>query len=380
LSVPIWAWGAFLAFVVVSLALDVFVLHRRAREVPLKEAAAWSAVWVAAGLAFAGLLWAWAGPGTAQAYLAGYLIEKSLSVDNIFLFAAIFSALAIPARHQHRVLMLGIVGALVMRAAFIAAGITLLEAIHPVIYVFGVVLLVAAVNMLRGDTAHSAPEDSRVVRAARRILPVTAEFHGQRLLVRDPGDPGGRGHRGRLVATPLLLALIVIETTDVIFAVDSIPAVLAVTTDPFVVYTSNVFALLGMRALYFLLAGAAARLRYLRPGLAVILAAVAAKLLLADVYTFPAWTAPAFISVVLAVVAVFSVRDGRRPRSRPAAKRTGTPAGTRAGARAGTRVNDRHAAEGPAPDGQARVPGRAGSRPAAGPRPGGAAVPPAARQ
>ena len=310
MTVPVWAWAAFLAFVIAMLALDVFVLHRKAHEVSLREAGAWSAVWIAIGLGFGGLVWAWAGGATAQAYLAGYLIEKSLSVDNIFLFAAIFAAFAIPARYQHRVLMFGIIGALVMRAAFIAAGITLLEAIHPVIYVFGAVLLLAAFNMLRGGT-HAPPEQSRVLRWLRHWLPVTDQLHGQRFMLR-AGVHGEQ--RGRLLATPLLLALVVVETTDVIFAVDSIPAILAVTTDPFVVYTSNVFALLGMRALYFLLAGAAGRLRYLRPGLAVILAAVAVKLLLADVWEFPAWSAPAFITVVLSLVTAAALRDNRRMR------------------------------------------------------------------
>jgi len=305
LTVPPWAWATFLAFVIAMLALDVLVLHRRAHEVSLREATAWSAVWIVIGLGFSGLVWAWADGGTAQAYVAGYLIEKSLSVDNIFLFSAIFSGLAIPARYQHRVLMFGIIGALLMRAGFIAAGITLLEAIHPVIYLFGAVLLAAAVNMLRGGT-HAAPEHPRALRLVRRVLPVTDQLRGQRFVVRDGG---------RLLATPLLLALVVVETADVIFAVDSIPAILAVTTDPFVVYTSNVFALLGMRALYFLLAGAAARLRYLRPGLAVILGGVAVKLLLADVWEFPAWSAPTFIAVVLAVVAVASVRGNRRTRA-----------------------------------------------------------------
>ena len=301
---PLWAWALFLAFVIAMLALDLLVLHRRSHEVSLREAAAWSAVWIAIGLGFCGLLWAWVGAGAAQAYLAGYLIEKSLSVDNIFLFAAIFSSFAIPARYQHRVLMFGIVGALLMRAAFIAAGITLLEAIHPVIYIFGAILLVAAVNMLRGGT-DAAPDHPRVLRLLRRLLPVTDHLHGQRFMVRDGGH---------LLATPLLLCLVMVETVDIIFAVDSIPAVLAVTTDPFVVYTSNVFALLGMRALYFLLAGAAARLRYLKPGLAVILGAVAVKLLLADIWEFPAWSAPAFIVAVLAVVAAASVRDNRGSR------------------------------------------------------------------
>jgi len=304
MTVPAWAWAAFLAFVIALLALDVLVLHRRAREVSLREAGAWSAVWIAIGLGFGGLVWAWAGGDAAQDYLAGYLIEKSLSVDNLFLFSAIFAALAIPARHQHRVLMYGIIGALVMRAAFVAAGITLLEAIHPVVYVFGAVLLVAAVTMLRGG-ADADPGRSRTLRLVRRWLPVSGRPHGGRFLVREGG---------RLLGTPLLVALLVIEATDVIFAVDSVPAVLAVTTDPFVVYTSNVFAVLGLRALYFLLAGAAGRLRYLRPGLAVILGGVAAKLLLADVWEFPAWSAPAFIAAVLAVAATASGWDARRGR------------------------------------------------------------------
>jgi tellurite resistance protein TerC len=302
------------------LALDVFVLRRRAHEVSLREAAVWSAVWITLGLGFGGLVWAWAGQGIAQAYLAGYLIEKSLSVDNIFLFAAIFSGLAIPARYQHRVLMYGIAGALLMRAAFIAAGISLLDAVHPVSYVFGGVLFVTAVNMLRGG-AEAGPgagaEHSRAVRFLRRWLPLTGQLHGQRFLLRDGG---------RVLATPLLLALVVVEITDIIFAVDSIPAVLAVTTDPFVVYTSNVFALLGMRALYFLLAGAAAAFRYLRPGLAVILAGVGVKLVLADVWELPAWSAPAFITAVLAVVAVASGWDRRR-----AGRQTGHHTGRQTG-------------------------------------------------
>ncbi|MGH3209999.1 MAG: TerC/Alx family metal homeostasis membrane protein, partial [Trebonia sp.] len=210
MTVPLWAWAAFLAFVIAMLALDLLVLHRRAHEVSLREAGIWSAAWIIIGLGFSGLIWAWAGGGTAQAYLAGYLIEKSLSVDNIFLFAAIFAAFAIPARYQHRVLMFGIIGALVMRAGFIAAGISLLEAIHPVIYVFGAVLLVAAVNMLRGG-ATTAPGHPRVLRLLRRVLPVTVQLRGQQFFVRD---------RGYLMATPLLLALVVAETADVIFAVD----------------------------------------------------------------------------------------------------------------------------------------------------------------
>ena len=345
MSVPVWVWAGFAAFVVAMLALDLFVLHRRAREVSLTAAAWWTAVWVAIGLGFGGLLWAWAGAHTAQAYLAGYLIEKSLSLDNVFVFAVIFAAFAIPARYQHRVLMFGIIGALIMRAGFIVAGVTLLEAFHPVGYLFGAVLLYAAVKMVRGETG-----PGRVVRAARRVLPATERLHGQRFVVRDGG---------RLLATPLLVALIVVEVTDLIFAVDSIPAVLAVTTDPFVVYTSNVFALLGMRALYFLLAGAAARFRYLQPGLAIILAAVAVKLLTADLYQVPAWVSPAFIAVVLAVAAILSSRD-RRPAARPAGPPDRSP-GPPQPARLSTAARPAPAPEaGPRSPGTARGPGSSG--------------------
>lgn len=358
MTVPFWAWVAFLAFVAVMLAVDLLVLHRRAHEVSLREAGAWSAVWISIGLGFGGVLWAWEGSGAAQTYLAGYLIEQSLSVDNVFVFTAIFAAFAIPPRYQHRVLMLGIVGALLMRGGFIAAGIALLEAIHLVIYVFGAVLLVAAVNMLRGEN-YSAPQDPRVLRILRRVLPVADRLHGQRFIVRDdPGD--GRG-RGRLLATPLLVVLVVVETADVIFAVDSIPAVLAVTTDPFIVYTSNLFALLGMRSLYFLLAGATARLRYLRPGLAVILAAVAVKLLLADVWEVPAWSAPAFITAVLAVVAIASLRHSR-------------------GQAGGEQLSDRRAAEGSAPRDPAHAPAPGGSNRADARHRASEAIPRAARQ
>ena len=321
MNVPWWAWLAFVAFVAAMLVLDLCVLHRRPGAVSLRRSAAWSAVWVAVSLGFAGLLWAWAGGGTAQAFLAGYLIEKSLSLDNVFVFAVIFAAFAVPPRHQHRVLTLGIVGALALRAVFIMAGVALLDAFHPVMYVFGAVLLYAAARMLRGGHAGAAP--GPVPRVLSRVLPATGRLDGQRFLTRD-----GR----RLLATPLLLALIAVEVTDVIFAVDSIPAVLAVTTDPFVVYTSNVFALLGMRALYHLLAGAATRFRYLRPALAVILAAVAVKLLLAGVWQPPVWSAPAFIAAVLATTAVLSARDARRPAG-PGRARAVRPAASAARAR-----------------------------------------------
>jgi tellurite resistance protein TerC len=315
MTVPLWAWAAFVAFVVAMLALDLFVLHRRAHEVSLTEAGAWSAVWVALGLGFGGLLWVWRGGDTAQAYLAGYLIEKSLSLDNVFVFTVIFAMFAIPLRYQHRVLMAGIIGALCLRAAFIAGGAALLHSFHVVVYVFGALLLWTAIRMLRSG-GHLQPGRG-LPRVIQRILPSTSELHGQRFVVREGG---------RWLATPLLAALIVVEAADVIFAVDSIPAILAVTTDTFVVFTSNVFALLGLRALYFLLAGAVGRLRYLRPGLSVILAAAAVKLLLSDVFTIPVWVSPAFILSVLAVAAVLSLWDARaRSGAGPATHRAAAP-------------------------------------------------------
>jgi tellurite resistance protein TerC len=353
MTVPIWAWAAFVAFVVAMLALDLFVLHRRAHEVSLTEAGAWSAVWVALGLGFGGLLWAWDGGDTAQAYLAGYLIEKSLSLDNVFVFTVIFAMFAIPLRYQHRVLMAGIIGALGLRAAFIA-GAALLHSFHVIVYVFGALLLWTAIRMLRSG-GHLQPGRG-LPRVIQRILPTTSQLHGQRFLVREGG---------RWLATPLLAALIVVEAADVIFAVDSIPAIFAVTTDTFVVFTSNVFALLGLRALYFLLAGAVGRLRYLRPALSIILAAAAAKLLLSDVYTLPVWVSPAFIVSVLAVAAGLSLWDAR---ARPAAGPRPGPAaaGTRPAAAPGTAQAPAPRAPHPATSRTRPAPALNGKRPARG--------------
>ena len=311
MNAPVWAWAAFIAFVLVMLALDLFALHRGAREVSLREAGAWSAVWVVLALGFGGLLLWWRGSDAAEAYLAGYLIEKSLSVDNIFVFALIFSLSGIPARYHHRVLMYGIVGALALRAVFIAGGAALLDVFHLAIYLFGALLLYTAVKVLRHSSAQVHPDKNLALRLIRRVIPSTDVLHGQKFVIR-----GG----GRRLATPLLAVLILIEVTDVIFAADSIPAIFAVTRDTFIVFTSNIFALLGMRALYFLLAGAAQRFRYLQTGLGIILAGVGMKLLLTDVYKIPTWVSLAFIAVVLAGTFGLSWRparhsDPRTPRS-----------------------------------------------------------------
>jgi tellurite resistance protein TerC len=266
-----------------------------AASTDLRAAALWSAIWVGAGLTFG--LWIWASQGgeVATAYYAAYLLEKSLSVDNIFVFVLIFSELRIPANQQHRVLLLGIVGALVMRAVMIWFGVYLLGRFHWAIYPFAGLLLVAAARLLFGESA-----ERRIVQEScaacstwiARFIPVTPVGHGQRFVLRE---------HGKLVATPMLVALILIETTDLIFALDSIPAVLAITRDPYIVYTSNIFALLGLRALYFVLADVVQRFQYLRPGLAVILCFVACKMLLTGIVDISVATS---MSVIVGIVLV----------------------------------------------------------------------------
>src|SRR4051812_34599401 len=260
-DVPLWAWLAVTAVIAGMLSLDLFVLHRHAHEVSLKEAAVTSAGWVAFGVAFGGLLWAVAGGEVAGEYYAGYLIEKSLSVDNIFVFAMLLGWFAVPAVHQHRVLFWGVVGALVMRAAFIAVGVELLETFHWAIYIFGAFLVFTGVKMVRHGAGNVRPDRNPVVRLLRRIMPVTDVIDGPRFFVRRAGAGVGGHGRKAVAATPLFAALVAIETSDVVFAVDSIPAIFAVTEDVFVVFTSNAFAILGLRALYFLLAGLVTRFR-----------------------------------------------------------------------------------------------------------------------
>ncbi len=305
-------WAGFLGFVVVMLALDLGVFHRKAHQVRMKEALGWSLVWVSLALAFNGLVWWRFGSQAGLEFLTGYLIEKSLSVDNIFVFVVIFGSLSIPAVHQHRVLFWGILSALVLRAAMIFAGTALLARFHWLVYVFGGFLVLTAVKLVMawraGDGATST--ESRLLALARRVLPATDRYDGQRFLTRE---------NGRRLATPLLLALVLVEVTDVIFAVDSIPAVLAITADPFIVFTSNVFAILGLRSLYFLLAGVVDRFRYLKLGLAGVLGFVGAKMLAMDVYKVPAAWSLAIIATILGASIVASwranVREERARRS-----------------------------------------------------------------
>jgi tellurite resistance protein TerC len=281
---------AFVGFIVAMLVVDLFMLYRDAHEVSLREAGLWSVIWVVLGLAFGVIVWIWRGPEPAGQYIAGYVIERSLSVDNLFVFALIFGYFAVPSLYQHRVLMWGVMGALVLRAVFIAAGVTLLESFHWTIYVFGALLLVTGIRLARSSGNHVDPGRNPVLRLVQRLVPMTEDYDDQRMVVRQGG---------RLMVTPLLAVVIVVATTDVVFAVDSIPAVLAVTRDPFLVFTSNAFAILGLRALYFLLAGMMDRFRHLKIGLAAVLVFVGVKMLASDVFEPPIWASLVVIGATI---------------------------------------------------------------------------------
>ena len=285
------------------LALDLFVFHRDAHEVSLREAATWSVVWITLGLAFGGVVFALRGPQAGSEYLAGYLIEKSLSMDNVFLFAMLFTAFAVPTLYQHRILFWGVVGAIVFRAIFIAAGTTLLEAFHFLIYGFGLLLLYTGWRMWRSKSHAVNPDQNVVLRLFKRVMPVTDEYHGQRFFIR---------RAGKLMATPLLAVLVIVEATDVMFAIDSIPAIFAITTDPFIVLSSNAFAILGLRSLYFLLAGLIDRFVYLKQGLAALLVFAGLKILLSGFYKIPIPVALGVIAGILAIAIVASLWATRR--------------------------------------------------------------------
>jgi len=290
---PVWAWVAFGAFILAMLVLDLFVLHRDAKEISFREAAVLSAFWVALALLFGVLVWVWAGPTTAGEYYAGYVIEKALSVDNVFVFALIFAYFAVPVEYQYRVLFWGVVGALVLRVVFILVGAELLETYDWMVYVFGAFLIYTGIRMARHSNQEVHPERNPVLRLLRRVLPITDGYRGQKLLVRE---------RGKLMATPLLAVLVAVETTDVVFAVDSIPAIFAITTNTFVIWTSNAFAILGLRALYFMLAGLMQRFVYLSLGLSVVLVFVGAKFIWSDLFgKVPIWVSLPFIATVVAV-------------------------------------------------------------------------------
>jgi tellurite resistance protein TerC len=313
MTLPVWA-GTFAVFAVL-MAADL-ALTRKA--VGLRAAAISSALWIAAALAFGGALWLWQGPTTAGQYFAGYLLEKALSVDNIFVFVMLFASLQVPAALQRRVLHFGVAGALVMRGVFIAAGGALIEHIGWIFYVFGALVVLAGARMFRSG-AGGTPGRNLAVRGLRRVLPVTDDYVGRRFFVR--AGP-------RTMVTPLFVALVAIEVTDLVFALDSIPAVFGVTTDLFVVFTSNAFAVLGLRALYFLLAGSVDRFAYLKQGIAVLLVFIGAKMLISPLVHLPVWTSLAVIvAVVGGAVAASLWRDRGHPHQVPDQSRAPEPSG-----------------------------------------------------
>jgi tellurite resistance protein TerC len=267
---PFWAWAGFGIFILLMLVLDLGVLNRKAHTVRYREAATWSVVWVLLAMAFAGIVFWKTGRQIGLEFLTGYVIELSLSVDNLFVFLLIFSYFKVPSKYQHRVLFWGVLGALVMRMTMIALGATLVERFHWVLYIFGVFLIYTGFKMLRQDEGNVNPEDNPVVRFVTRYIPITRRYEGEKFFTQIDG---------RRMGTLLLLVLVIVEVSDLVFAVDSIPAIFGITTNPFIVYTSNVFAILGLRSLYFLLAGVVEKFHYLKVGLSIVLTFVGVKML-----------------------------------------------------------------------------------------------------
>lgn len=323
----IWMWIGFNLFVLAMLALDLGVFHRHAHTVSVKEATIWSVVWISLALVFnAGIYFFWqqlvptsaySNSDAALSFFTGYLIEKSLSVDNIFVFVLIFSYFSVPPQYQHRILFWGIIGALLMRAALILVGATLIKEFHWIIWVFGAFLIFTGIKMAFHKNEELHPEQNPLIKLFRRLMPVTNTYEGSRFFVRQAG---------KLMATPLFLVLLMIESTDLIFAVDSIPAIFAVTQEPFIVYTSNVFAILGLRSLYFLLAGVMNKFYYLKLGLSVVLTFVGVKMLMPDLstlltgisYKIPTLVSLGVVAGILIVAVIASLLRARRLATQPA--------------------------------------------------------------
>ncbi|CAB4626902.1 MAG: TerC/Alx family metal homeostasis membrane protein [Actinobacteria bacterium] len=301
MNVELWMWTSVLGFIFVMLLVDLFA-HRKAHEIAVKEAALWSAFWVATGVGFGILIWNYFGAEYGQQYFAGFLIEKSLAVDNVFIWAIIFASFAVPRKYQHRVLFLGVLGALVFRGIFIAAGAVIIESFAWVLYLFAAFLIFTGIQMLLKRSEHSDPSKSAFYKWFSRIVPSTNEYHGQKLFIRKSGA---------LIATPLLMVLVLIEFTDIIFAVDSIPAIFAVTSEPFLVFTANAFAILGLRAMYFLLADMMHRFVYLKLGLALVLIWVGIKMGLHDLVKIPTLISLGVIIAILSVAIIASFRVTR---------------------------------------------------------------------
>ena len=305
MDTPFLFWILFNAFVLLMLALDLGVFHRKSHEVSLREALTWTGVWIFLALVFNGILYYWKGQQQALEFFTGYLVEKALSVDNIFVFIMIFTYFQVPSKYQHKVLFWGIIGALIMRIIFIFAGAALIQKFHFTIYVFGALLIYTGYKMFFHNNTKIEPDKNPVIRFFKRFMPVTPGMQGDKFFVKIDG---------KRVATPLFLVLILIETTDLIFAVDSIPAILAITQDQFIVYTSNVFAILGLRSLYFALAGVVNRFWLLSYGLAVVLVFVGIKMLLVDVYKIPIELSLAFIAsiITLSVILSFNIKPPKK--------------------------------------------------------------------
>ncbi len=297
----------FVAFnigVLALLAVDLGIFNKKAHTISVREAATWSTIWITLSLGFAGVIYYLNGPQPALEFVTGYLIEYSLSIDNIFVIVLIFSYFRIPEKYQHRVLFWGIIGALLMRGSMIAAGAFLIDRFHWIIYVFGAFLVFTGIRMATHDESDIEPEANPVLRLVRRLLPVTHDYRGQSFFVREAPK---RGDPITLMATPLFVVLVLVETTDLIFAVDSIPAIFAVTRDPFLVYTSNVCAILGLRSLYFLLAAVIHKFRFLKVGVAVVLTFVGVKMLLGGVYLISIQISLLVIVALLAAAVIASV-------------------------------------------------------------------------
>ena len=317
---PVWAWVGFTGLILALLLLDLLVLARGSREISFRQATVLSVFWIVLGLLFGVAVFAVAGPARGGEYFAGYVIEKSLSVDNVFVFALIFSYFAVPARYQYRVLFWGVVGALVLRGVFVLVGAELLERYDWMIYAFGVFLVYTGIRMAFHRDAEVHPERNPVLKVVRRLVPMTPDFQDERFFVRR--GPG----RGKLLATPLFAVIVVVGTTDVVFAVDSIPAIFAITSSSFVVWSANAFAVLGLRPLYFMLAGMIDRFVYLQAGLSVVLVFVGVKFLISDlVGKVPIWVSLPFIATVVTVSILASLY---KTRGRKAGKSAGAQSPT----------------------------------------------------
>lgn len=299
----IWPWIGFNIFVIAMLALDLSVFHRKAHPVSIQEASIWSVVWITLALLFNAGIYIFNGSEAALQFFTGYLLEKSLSVDNIFIFVLLFTFFSVPAAYQHRVLFWGVLGAMIMRGIMIGLGVVLLETFHWIIYLFGAFLIFTGIRMGIHNGAEVYPARNPLLKFVRRVFPVTHDYERERFVVR---------RAGQLVVTPLLLVLVVVETTDLIFALDSIPAILAVTRDPFLVYTSNVFAILGLRSLYFVFANVMGKFYYLKAGLAVVLFFVGVKMVITDIYHIPTALSLIVIGAVLAIAIGASIVRARR--------------------------------------------------------------------